>query len=362
MNHQPPLQAFIALFGRRVGRGCATGGGEDPHRWAAGVSLDVGSIPDAFATQCGSGTTPAYGGGLSVLVRPRRWLIVAADTRVSTFPDVGFGCSLNLPAPVQVGPNEYENWADKEYPKGVPRTPLYQSVLHVGVETPPGSPLFRATVGGGVIWTGRRTPMGTMAIGGGSRGGGARFYWELETSVCRVDVREEHTRFRFDSNTTTPLPSRIVSYVEHPRWTLLHLGLERPPWPGRSHGRSRAPAPRGRSAISTTVSAAGVVARSRSAYERQYTITRPPSSLCNMRVCRSPSSALVESASTSCSWMPDSSYSRPPSRSALGGQTGRRTGRDAPQRGCKRALCGHLGHGGILRRPRPGINLVCEDS
>lgn len=225
---QGTLQVFITVLVVGSAGGAQQAKARDPHRWAAGVTLDVGGIPDDFANQCGSGTTPAYGGGLSVLVRPRRWLIVAADTRVSTFPDVGFGCSLNLPAPVQVGPNEYENWAGKEYPKGVPTTPLYQSVLHVGVETPLGSPLFRITVGAGVIWTGRRTPMGTMAIGGGSRGRGARFYWEIETNVCRVDVREEHTRFRFDSTTTTPLPSRIVSYVEHPRWTLLHLGLEVP--------------------------------------------------------------------------------------------------------------------------------------
>lgn len=216
--------AFVALCA--VGQRSSAQQPDDPHRWAAALSADVGTLPAAFSTQCGS-QIPAYGGGLTVLVRPHRWLVVAADTRVSAYPDV-FGCSLVLPVPVLVGPNEYENWAEKQYASGVGARPLVRSALHVGVETPPGFPLLRATVGGGAIWTGRRIPYGSLAVGGGSRGRGARFYWEVETSVVSLRVHEDHTRFRIDSGVPTQLPPRTVSYVDHPNWTALHLGIELP--------------------------------------------------------------------------------------------------------------------------------------
>jgi hypothetical protein len=199
----------------------------DPHRWATALTLDLGSMPDDFASQCGSGSEPSYGGGLSVLFRPRRWIVAAVDARMNDVPPV-FGCPLNIPPVAQVGPNEYENWAEKEFPNGVAAKPLVRSALHIGVETPPGAPLLRATVGGGMIWTAKKTPFASVAIGGGSRGSGARFYWEIETDICAVRVRETHTRYQVDSNVPTPLPSRIVSYVEHPQWTALHVGLEIP--------------------------------------------------------------------------------------------------------------------------------------
>src|SRR5215467_6911401 len=195
--------------------GAQQGPASDPHRWATALTIDLGSIPDDFADQCGSGSAPSYGGGLAVLFRPRRWVVAILNTRVSNEPP-GTGCQLSIPAPVQIGPNEFENWAEKRFPNGVAATPLVRNSLHIGVETSPEDPLLRATVGGGMIWTGHKTPFASVAIGGGSRGSGARFYWEVETSVCAVRVRETHTRYQLDSNITTPLPSRIVSYVEHP--------------------------------------------------------------------------------------------------------------------------------------------------
>jgi hypothetical protein len=223
-----PVLACIALFVGSVS-GAQQVEVTDPHRWAATIALDGGTLPDEFVTRCGFGSdpTPSLGAGLGLLFRPGRWLVAGADTRLSISP-VGLGCKLTIPAPVRIGPNEYENYSPKGYPNGAPADPLVRSALHIGVETPPGSPLLRATVGIGVTWASDRTPFGTVAIGGGSRGRGARFYWGLETSVCRVNVTETHTRFRSDSNTMTPLPSRIVSYVDHPRWTMLHLGMEFP--------------------------------------------------------------------------------------------------------------------------------------
>jgi hypothetical protein len=127
-----------------------------------------------------------------------------------------------------IGPNEFENSATKTYPNGVPSTRLVRTALHVGVETP-NSPLLRATVGGGMIWSGRYLPFWTVAVGGSSPGR-VRLHWGLETSVTRVRVREEHTRYLWDpaTLTQTPLPSRITSYVNNLKWTSLQLGVEIP--------------------------------------------------------------------------------------------------------------------------------------
>ena len=138
------------------------------------------------------------------------------------------GTSCVIPAPTQIGPNQFEQWAPKTYPNGAPTDPLVRSAVHVGVETP-GGPLLRATVGAGMIWTGRHLPYGSFAIGGGSSGRGSRFYWELETNLCRLAVREVHGRFQLDSaGQQIPLPSRTASYHQYLRWTMLHLGMEIP--------------------------------------------------------------------------------------------------------------------------------------
>jgi len=131
-------------------------------------------------------------------------------------------------SPRQIGPNEFES-DGTTFPNGVPVRPFVRNALHIGVETSPESPsLLRATVGAGMIWTGKRTPFASVGIGGGSRGRGARFYWDVETSVCAVRIGETNTRFRMDSNVETVLSSTTVSHVEHPFWTALHIGLEMP--------------------------------------------------------------------------------------------------------------------------------------
>ena len=197
----------------------------DPHRWATALSLDLGSLPGDFDTRCGSspkGSESSFGGGFAVLFRPRRWVVAALDTRVSDVP-YSNGCKTTAP----IAQDGY-HIAVREFPNGVAQKPLVRNAIHLGVETPPGALLLRATVGGGMIWTGSSTPFASVAIGGGSGGRGARFYWEVETNVSAVRVRETYTGFRADANGVTILPTRIVSYVEHPRWTALHVGLELP--------------------------------------------------------------------------------------------------------------------------------------
>src|SRR5690348_14959991 len=52
-------------------------------RWAVGASLEGGSAPNAFYGRCGSGQSgddaPVYGGGLSVIRRPKRGLVFIAE-------------------------------------------------------------------------------------------------------------------------------------------------------------------------------------------------------------------------------------------------------------------------------------------
>jgi len=201
----------------------------DPHRWASALTLDLGNLPGDFDTDCGSsskGSEPSFGGGFAVLFRPRRWVVATLDTRVSDVP-YSNACKGIIPASVPIEQDGYKITA-REFPNGVAQKPLVRNAIHVGVETPPGVLLLRATVGGGMIWTGSPTPFASVAIGGGSGGRGARFYWDVETSVSAVRVRETYTGYLLDSNGVTLLPSRIVSYVEHPLWTALHVGLELP--------------------------------------------------------------------------------------------------------------------------------------
>jgi hypothetical protein len=197
----------------------------DQHRWATALTLDLGSLPGDFDTRCGSsskGSEPSFGGGLAVLFRPRRWFVATLDTRVS---DVPYSNACKTTAPIA---HDGYHITAREFPNGVAGKPLVRNAIHIGVETPPGALLLRATVGGGMIWTGSSTPFASVAIGGGTGGRGARFYWEVETSGSAVRVRETYTGYLLDQNGVTLLPSKIVSYVEHPLWTALHVGLELP--------------------------------------------------------------------------------------------------------------------------------------
>jgi hypothetical protein len=206
------------------------GGAQAPssHRWAAVVNVDAGSMPDDFGDACAlvSGRAGGAGGGVGVLFRPRPWLVTKVDTRATVGLSLT-GCKTLIPL-TQIGPNQFELWAPRTYPNGGATEPLVRSAVHVGVETP-GGPLLRATVGAGMIWTGRNVPYGSFAIGGGSRGRGSRFYWELEANLSRPAVREVHGRFQLDSaGQQIPLPSRIASYHAYMGWTMLHLGVEIP--------------------------------------------------------------------------------------------------------------------------------------
>jgi hypothetical protein len=196
------------------------------NQWAVAIAVDGGSIPSGFGGGCGSDATDFLGGGASVLFRPRPGLVASVDTRMSGSIS---GCKVNtvLPVPTPILPNDYET-VTKTYPNGVPSEPLVRTALHVGVETP-RSPWLRATVGGGMIWSGGSLPFGSVAIGG-STPGRVRLHWGVETSVTRVRVREEHARYLLDPATFTQtlLTSRSTSYVQTLRWTSFQLGVEIP--------------------------------------------------------------------------------------------------------------------------------------
>lgn len=206
----------------------------EAHRWGAAIAVDAGTLPDELSLQCRSvgGGIPSIGGGITGFFRPGRWFILAADTRASAVPG-SIGCAMNLPAPVRVGPNELEVRSGLLYPEGTPTPPLIRSAFRVGLETPPGWPLLRATLGSGFIWSSNSIPFGSAAFGVGSRGRGVRFYAELERSVSRMRVREDYMRMRTDSSSSQLVPARTVSTLLHPRWTTVHVGVEFPLTPNR---------------------------------------------------------------------------------------------------------------------------------
>lgn len=200
----------------------------DPHRHAIALSVDAGSYPDAFSTRCGQQNNggAGFGAGIGLITRPRHHLMLEGEVRGSMMP-VGFGCDLPLLV-VPVDSNVYETRPGFSYPTGTPSLPLLRSLMRIGIEGPSAGPLLHATVGAGVIWSGHPAPLGSIAIGAGSRGPGARFYVELERDVSRLRATEIRNRFRADSAGEIPLGTFNVVRVLHPAWTTLHLGLELP--------------------------------------------------------------------------------------------------------------------------------------
>ena len=204
--------------------------GEDPRRLAGGVAVDVGGLPDEMATRCGggAGAAPMIGVGFSLLFHARSWLVLAADTRASESGNAG--CKLFIPGPVQVGPNQWASAVSRDL-GGIPTAPLLRSAIHVGVETPKGAPLVRATAGGGWLWAARPVPFATATVGLGSRGKVVRFYTEFEASVARVRVNETQTLYHFDSaNPPTQVidSQRTTPVVLHLQWAAVHVGVELP--------------------------------------------------------------------------------------------------------------------------------------
>ncbi len=202
----------------------------DPHRNSLALSLDAGGFPDAFSTRCGDLTGAGGGGfgaGLSVIHRPRPAFFVEGELRGSWEPDV-FGCDLVLPIE-QVSPGVYETRPGYAPVGGTPGLPLLRTLLRAGLETPPNiAPILRATLGGGMIWSGRPTPLGSLALAVSSSNRGTRVYAEFEENVARVRGYETRDRFRADSSGETPLGAVVVGKTAAATWGTLHLGIEVP--------------------------------------------------------------------------------------------------------------------------------------
>jgi hypothetical protein len=138
----------------------------------------------------------------------------------------GVGCSLVVAAPIQTGPNEWQGPVYRDL-GNAPTPPLFRSALRVGVETPRGTPLVRATVGSGLIWSTSRSPFEAATIGIGSRGKFVRFYTELEAGVARVRVSDTRVTFHRDSVVGLVPDSRTTTAVVlQPGWMTLHVGAE----------------------------------------------------------------------------------------------------------------------------------------
>jgi hypothetical protein len=189
----------------------------DAHRWALALAVDAGTLPNDFSERCGKGEpTLAIGGGVAALFRPRSILVLEGEVRASGTIPMPFDCNVGMVLPPGAT-------IDDLFPKTVPRTPLVRSALRVGVETPRGYPLVRATIGGGMIVAFGQAPYRTTAIGFGTRSDGARVYVELENSVTRV--RRNVVRWTSLSDSGRLI---LESAVLHPSWTSLRARVEVP--------------------------------------------------------------------------------------------------------------------------------------
>jgi hypothetical protein len=212
----------------------AAAGSPDSHHRAFAVSGDAGTIPTVFGGgQCGDDGydhTAELGLGVSAIDRPRSIVIFGAELRASTVPNV-FGCKLIARGPVEVAPGIWESRPGFLASPGTPHTPLIRSVLRAGLETPSyRSAIFRATIGGGFIWSSRPAPVASGSIALSSSSAGKRAFIELEHDVTRVRQVETRFRYRQDSTVQTPLGTSVVTERIHPTWTTLRMGLELP-WP-----------------------------------------------------------------------------------------------------------------------------------
>jgi hypothetical protein len=132
------------------------------------------------------------------------------------------GCRADLPL-AQISPSVYETRPGYDFP-GTSDQALVRSALRAAFESPQNRPFGRASIGGGMIWSGKMLPFGTAAVGAGTRGAGTRFYAEIEMNVARV--RGVETRSRFSDSVS--LGTTRVAKVFYPHWGGLHLGFEFP--------------------------------------------------------------------------------------------------------------------------------------
>ena len=192
-------------------------------RWSIRTTFDAGPIPDEFSTRCGRGAGGTLGAGLGFTVahRSRSGLVLESDTH-ATLGVVPTGCRADLPVAL-VSPGVYETRPGFDFP-GASDQPLTRSAVRVAFETPRNRPYGRASIGGGMIWSGSTLPFGTAAVGMGTRGAGTRFYAEFEMNVARV--RGVETRSRFSESVS--LGSSRVAKIFYPRWGGLHMGFEIP--------------------------------------------------------------------------------------------------------------------------------------
>jgi hypothetical protein len=200
----------------------------EPHRWAGGISFDLGSVPDQFGQRCGhEDGSVVYGGGLTVVHRPRRRMVAVFDARASNVVKFG-SCRYAVAPAVPIGPNEFENRPTVAYPRGTPAAPLRRTSVRIGVEVPPGLGMLRATIGGGWIWSGARRPFATGVLEFGTANAGLRLVAGLERSIVWVRQGLEYSRYRQVGDEVTRLPSRFDLHTAAKHWTIARLGIELP--------------------------------------------------------------------------------------------------------------------------------------
>ena len=181
----------------------------DP-RVGLALSGGVATIPGAFGAQCGRN---GGGGGVgveasgAVVARPWRWVIAQADARAVPRL-VGGDCTLVLYS------------IDTAYAVSDRRNPLATSTLRVGVETPQGMPLVRATAGIGRVWGSPTLPVTIFGIAVGTRGRHVRFVVEAERFRTRVHAEEVLNDFQ--------QPGRRRPIAVHPVWHSVRFGVEVP--------------------------------------------------------------------------------------------------------------------------------------
>ncbi|HEY0930752.1 MAG TPA: hypothetical protein VGE27_12600 [Gemmatimonas sp.] len=187
-------------------------GAQETARRRVGLGLTgaVTTLPDVFVSQCGVGNT---GGGAGIagagalLFRPWNWIAMQADVS-ATLPTIKAGC-VGLVSAVRID-YDHKDFID----------PVFLSTARIGLETPPGLPLVRATIGAGYVLGGTQPPLTVWGFATGTRGQGKRLLIEWDRFRTRVNAAEVRSNGLVDTS-STPM-------VVRPRWSALRIGVELP--------------------------------------------------------------------------------------------------------------------------------------
>jgi hypothetical protein len=183
---------------------------QNPPDARARVAMTAGlaTVPDGIS---GDSCTPRGGIGVELgatyLSASRSWFVMGGSARVVRQLSGG-DCVEILRA------------VDTSYAESLHRDPVVATAARIGLETPSGYPLVRATANAGVVWGSPLFPALGFSVATGTRGRSVRLVVEFERWWTRVRGREITQAF--------PDGPEVRDVVGYPHASSFRIGAEVP--------------------------------------------------------------------------------------------------------------------------------------